>query len=99
MASSNSNAGEAQSKFENVLTCPFFVDTSNSYRIQVTLINGKPYVGFCKYFRSGKDGEFYPGRAPFLMPFQAWKSLLPRFTGIAKRVSALGLSVINSFHL
>ncbi len=92
MASSNVNAGEAYSKFENLLSCHFHGERGNSFRVQVTMIDGKPYIGFSKYFQSSKDMQWYPGRAPFFMPLAAWKGLIPRFAGIAKRINGLGLS-------
>ena len=92
MSSSNDNAGKAPSKFENLLSCHFHGEGGNSFRVQVTLIDGKPYIGFSKYFQSRKDMQWYPGRAPFFMPLAAWKGLIPRFAGIAKRINGLGLS-------
>ena len=96
MASTNSNTGEAQSAFENLMSFTFFELGSNSYRVQVTEINGKPYVSLSKWFQSRKDNLWYPGKAPFFLPLDAWQGLVPQMTGITKRVNAcLGLSGIS----
>ena len=95
MAYSNLNTGEAQTKFENRMSYGFFDSDSKSYRVQVTLINGKPYVSLSKWFQSRKDNLWYPGKAPFFLPLDAWKGLVPQMSGISKRVNAcLGLSGI-----
>ena len=95
MASTNSNTGEAQSAFENLMSFAFFEPDSNSYRVQVTKINGKPYVSLSKWFKSRKDNLWYPGKAPFFLPLDAWQGLVPNMSRISKRVNAcLGLSGI-----
>ena len=96
MASNNANTGEAQQAFENLMSFTFYNAGSNSYRVQVTEINGKPYVSMSKWFQSKKDNLWYPGKAPFFLPLDAWKCLLPQISGISKRVNAcLGLSGIS----
>ncbi len=54
MASTNSNTGEAQSAFENLMSFTFLELDTNSYRAHVTKISGKPYVSFIKWFKSRK---------------------------------------------
>ena len=96
MASTNSNTGEAQVKFENLMSFTFYDAGSNSYRVQVTEINGKPYVSSSKLFQSKKDNLWYPGKAPFFLPLDAWQGLVPQISGISKRGNAcLGLSGIS----
>ena len=95
MASTNSNTGEAQSAFENLMSFTFSELASNSYLFQVNKINGKPNVSFSKWFKSRKDNLWYPGKAPFFLPLDAWLGLGPHMAGISKRVNAcLGLSGI-----
>ena len=96
MASIKSNTGEAQSTFENLMSFTFSELASNSFRVQVTKINGKPYVSFSKWFKSRKDDCWYPGKAPFFLPLDAWLGLGPHMAGITSRVNAcLGLSGIS----
>ena len=96
MASIKSNTGEAQSTFENLMSFTFFELDTNSYRAQVTKISGKTYFSFSKWFKSTKDNLWYPGKAQFFLPLDAWQGLVPQMAGITKRVNAsLGLSGIS----
>ena len=95
MASIKSNTGEAQSAFENLMSFTFFELDSNSDRVQVTEINRKSNVSLSKWFKSRKDNFWYPGKAPFFLPLDDWKWLVPQISGISSRgTTCLGLSGI-----
>ncbi|KAF0138604.1 MAG: hypothetical protein FD122_3756 [Stygiobacter sp.] len=93
MAVNSNTTGEARKKqYENIYMQEFFKNARDSFQVRVTLIDGTPKIGFSRFWRNFKDGEWYPSKDHFFFKPEVWHELIENISRYDREIGQLGLS-------
>ena len=84
MSSSMSNQPKAD--FKKLFSLPFCEDVKKRYTMEVTTINGSPYVNMAAYFL-GQDNEWKQDRKKnYFMSAKVFELLFVKWGNVSKRI-------------
>ena len=93
MASQRNATGEVRKvHYDNIYSKEFANNGKEAYQLRVTLMDGKPKVGFSRFWHNFKDDHWYPTKDHFFFPVIVWENLMEFFATGAKDISQLDLS-------
>ena len=93
MASQRNSTGEVRKvQYDNIYSKEFANNGKEAYQLRVTLMDGKPKVGFSRFWHNFKDDHWYPTKDHFFFPVIVWENLMEFFATGAKDIGQLDLS-------
>lgn len=93
MGSKYQASGEARKvQYENLYSKDFSKNGKDAFSLRLTLVDGKPKIGFSRFWHNFKDNEWYPSRDHFFFPPNVWEDLLEFFPTGATDIAQLSLS-------
>ncbi|KAF0138720.1 MAG: hypothetical protein FD122_3722 [Stygiobacter sp.] len=93
MASQRNASGEVRKvHFDNIYSKEFSSNGKEAYMLRVTLMDGKPKVGFSRFWHNFKDNQWYPTKDHFFFPVNVWEKLIDFMPTGAMEISQLDLS-------
>ena len=87
MAQSTAVGKSGNSEIKVKSTIEFFRTTFNSFRAQVCLMNGLPYVGLVKFWKPENSEFFVPTKKGIFLSLEQWRALGGAAEGINQMLS------------
>lgn len=84
------------SKFETRRVFTFYEHPQYPWKVQLSVINGLPYVGITKYYLMPRAGDFVPTKTNCFMPLQVFFGLVHAIPTISAAIKQ-GIIRILSF--
>ena len=93
MASQRAATGEVRKvHYDNIYSKEFSNNGKEAFMVRVTLMDGKPKVGFSRFWHNFKDDQWYPTKDHFFFSVNVWEKFMEFFPTGAKDISQLDLS-------
>ena len=97
MAGKNQATGEALNvQYENIYSKEISSNGKEAFLLRVTLMNGRPKIGFSRFWHNFKDKQWYPSKDHFFVPLDVWESLVQILPTGAAEIAQLGLSGVHN---
>ena len=87
MAQSTAAGKSGNSEIKVKSTIELFRTTFNSFRAQLCLMTGLPYVGLVKFWKSENSDHYVPTRKGIFLSLEQWRALGGAAEGINKMLS------------
>ena len=97
MTGKNQATGEALNvQYENIYSKEISSNGKEAFLLRVTLMNGRPKIGFSRFWHNFKDKQWYPSKDHFFVPLDVWECLMDVIPNCATEIAQLGLSGVHN---
>lgn len=85
---------EETKEFKTLKSKEFYCSGDNSFRLQISTIDGEPFVSICRFYRPF-GGYFVPTKKQVSLTPEAWEGLISAASSISRKLEKLGFSKEN----
>jgi len=86
-------------QYDNIYSKEFASNGKEAFLLRVTLMNGRPKIGFSRFWHNFKDNEWYPSKDHFFVSLDVWENLVEFLPTGATEIAQLGLSGMHQLIL